>query len=594
MCPSCELRSGITVLVRQCSSGAAAFAAVSLAGLLALTPDIARAQNVAPAAAQSAQSSSTPVAHPHTPPARASGGAPAKAEAGARPATRAAPPAAAAAAAAAPARAQSVAPPEPFTFATVERLARQRAAQPYKNRSPRLPTRLARLNYDQYREIRFRPNDALWRGQSLFEVQLFHRGFNFDRRVEISQVVDGVVYPLRYTPAWFQFGRLTDLPTHMPADLGFAGFRVHYPLQTPAYKDELIVFLGASYFRVLGRNQVYGLSARGLAINTAATAGEEFPWFTDFWLVRPKQADQRTVTIYALLDSESIAGAYQFEVRPGNITQVEVSATLFPRRAIDKLGLAPLTSMYLYGTDPAGHRFDDFRPQVHDSDGLMMHTGNGAWLWRPLCTPRQLAVNRFMDDHPRGFALSQRDRDFNDYQDPDAQFQRRPSYWIQPLGDWGRGGVELVEIPTDEEIHDNIVAYWVPSAAVEATKPLHVGYLLYAHLGSPEWPPGGRAIGTRTESVALGGTKRDDVRRYVVDFAGGDLDGLDRTQPLRANVSANGGKIDQVTVERLQANGAWRVSFRAIPGKPRQPMDLRCYLTLYGEALSETWIFQTS
>ena len=478
-------------------------------------------------------------------------------------------------------------PPEVFGFATVQRIARERAMHAYENRSTHIPQVLAKLSYDQYRDLRFRRNYALWHNQSLFEVQFFHRGFNFDRRVSISEVSEGVARPIEYNPAWFEFGRLARVATKLPQDLGFAGFRVHYPLQTPAYKDEVIVFLGASYFRVLGRNQSYGLSARGLAINTATTAGEEFPWFTDFWLVKP-QTEQRTLTIYALLDSESITGAYQFEVRPGRVTQVEVTSELYPRKAIEKLGIAPLTSMFLYGEDQSGHRFDDYRPEVHDSDGLMAQTGGGEWLWRALVNPRELRVNRYMDEHPKGFGLIQRDRDFNHYQDAESNFQRRPSYWIQPLGDWAKGGVELVEIPTDEEIHDNIVAYWVPSAAVEASKPLKFAYLLSSHSDSATWPPGGKAIATRT----TGAGSREDVRRVIIDFAGGDLDGLDRTQPVRAYVSANGGRVDTVTVERITETGAWRVTFRVVPSKAKQAVDIRCYLTLYGEALTETWMDQ--
>lgn len=482
---------------------------------------------------------------------------------------------------------------QPFGFASVVQLARERAAQPYRNRSPPLPDRLAHLTYDQYQSIRFRPHFALWRNQSLFEVQFFHRGFNFDRRVDISEVVNGVVHPIHYNRAWFDFGRMTELARHLPVNLGFAGFRIHYPLQTPTYKDELIAFLGASYFRVLGRNEVYGLSARGLAIDTASTSGEEFPWFTDFWLVKPTQPEQRTLTIYALLDSPSVAGAYQFVIVPGNITQVTVSSRLYPRRRIAKLGVAPLTSMFLYGEDPSGHRFKDYRPEVHDSDGLMMQRGGGEWLWRPLMNPLDLQVNRFMDQHPQGFGLSQRDRDFRHYLDDQAQFQRRPSYWVQPLGDWGKGGVELVEIPTDEEIHDNIDSYWVPSQPVERGKPLRFDYVLSAYMGSPLWPPGGRAIATRTGDLAIGGVRPDDGSRQVMlDFAGGDLDGLDGTQPLKANVSANGGRVDQIVVQRIPETGYWRVTFRVVPSKPKQPVDLKCYLTLYGEALTETWIYQ--
>jgi glucans biosynthesis protein len=249
----------------------------------------------------------------------------------------------------------------------------------------------------------------------LFEIQFFHRGYLTRQRVNIFEVAAATVSPIEYNPRLYTFGRMAK-PPKLAASLGFAGFRVHYPLQTPAYRDELLVFLGASYFRVLGRNQHYGASARGLAIDTGAPSGEEFPTFTDFWLVRP-QPTERTLTIYALLDSKSVAGAYQFEIRPGAVTQVEVHGELYPRRAIAKLGVAPLTSMFFFGEDASGRRFDDFRPQVHDSDGLLAETGQGQWIWRPLANPRELRVNRFMDENPRGFGLIQRERDFARYAD---------------------------------------------------------------------------------------------------------------------------------------------------------------------------------
>jgi periplasmic glucans biosynthesis protein len=478
----------------------------------------------------------------------------------------------------------------PFSFVAVQKLAQELASRPLENRSSKMPPQLAKLGYDQFRDIRFKRENALWHDQALFEVQFFHRGFNFDRRVNISEVMnDGKVRPVVYSPALFDFGRLVKPMTNLPPDTGFAGFRVHFPLHTPAYKDELIVFLGASYFRVLGRNQIYGLSARGLAIDTGSKSGEEFPYFTDFWLVRP-DPQSRVLQIYALLDSESVTGAYRFEIRPGAATQVEVSSVLYPRKAIEKLGIAPLTSMFLFGENPAGRRFDDFRPEVHDSDGLNSQTGAGEWLWRPLINPIELSINRFSDEHPRGFGLAQRDRDFAHYQDDESKFQRRPSYWVTPLGDWGKGGIELVEIPTDEEIHDNIVAYWVPSAPVEARKPLKYSYLLTSYSQSYLWPPGGRAIATRTGSAAVGGYKSDTARRVVVDFAGGDLDGLDPTQPVQATVTGRGGGIEDVTVQRLPETGAWRAAFRVNP-QGKQPVDLRCYLTLYGEALTESWTY---
>ena len=481
--------------------------------------------------------------------------------------------------------------PQPFAFADVQQLAQQRAAHDYRPMPDALPAALANLSYDQYRDIRFRPESALWRGQSLFEVQFFHRGYHVRQRVNIVEVTGAGASPVAYNPQFFTFGPLLRLPK-AAANLGFAGFRVHYPLHSPAYKDELIVFLGASYFRVLGRNQHYGASARALAIDTAAPGGEEFPAFTDFWLVRPQPAD-RVLTIYALLDGKSVAGAYQFQIRPGATTQVEVHCGLYPRRAIGKLGVAPLTSMFLYGEEGAARRFDDYRPQVHDSDGLMTETGHGEWIWRPLANPRELRVNRFMDENPRGFGLIQRERDFNRYQDVEAQYQSRPSYWVEPLGDWGKGGVELVEIPSDEEIHDNMVAYWVPAQAPAAGKPLSFSYLLSAYTQSPHWPPGGRVVATRSGKPAMGDNKGHfpaGARRMLVDFAGGDLDGLDGAQPVKADVGAENGQIEAVTVQRL-ASGVWRVTFVVTP-KLRQPVDLRCYLTLYGEGLTETWVYQ--
>ncbi|MFI4895632.1 MAG: glucan biosynthesis protein [Steroidobacterales bacterium] len=476
------------------------------------------------------------------------------------------------------------APVQAFGFETVQHLAQQRADQPYHEHNDRLPESLAKLSYDDYREIRFRPEDALWRSQSLFEVQFFHLGSSYDKRVNINEVTDQGVVPVRYDPALFDFGK-NPTPKDLPANLGFAGLRVHYPLQTAEYKDELIAFLGASYFRVLGRGQSYGASPRGLAINVASTDGEEYPYFSDFWLVRPS-ATEHTMTIYALLDSPSLAAAYRFEIRPGTTTDVEVTATLYARKDIQKLGVAPLTSMFLYGEE---HRrqFDDYRPEVHDSDGLLMNTGGGEWLWRPLVNPRALRVSSFSDDHPRGFGLSQRDRDFSHYQDEEAHYQRRPSYWIAPLGDWGKGKIELVEIPTDEDIHDNIVSYWVPAAHAVPHKPMSFVYLLSAYTYSPRWPPGGRALATRTAAVH---GRSDSSRRILIDFAGGDLDTLGASLPVRAELNAHNGDVDSVSVQRLTENGIWRVSFRLTP-KGSQVSDLRCYLTLYGEALTETWTY---
>ena len=484
--------------------------------------------------------------------------------------------------------------PGPFTFAKVQELARQRAAREFRAPPTNLPAALANLTYDQYRDIRFRPTSALWRDKSLFEVQFFHRGYRVRQRVNIYEVTSAGAGLVEYSPRLFTFGRLKT--PKASTEVGFAGFRVHFPLQTPNYKDELLVFLGASYFRVLGRNQHYGISARGLAIDTGSQSGEEFPTFTDFWLVRPQPTD-RSLTVYALLDSKSVAGAYQFEIRPGEITQVEVHCDLFPRRAIAKLGVGALTSMFLFGEDGTGRRFDDFRPQVHDSDGFMAETGHGQWLWRPLANPRELRVNRFMDENPQAFGLIQRDRNFAHYQDVESQYQARPSYWVQPLGNWGKGGVELVEIPSDEEIHDNIVAYWVPDGPVNGGKPLSFAYLLSAFAENPSWPPGGRVVAIRSGNPAVGDNRGHfgpGARRLLFEFAGGELDGLDGSQPVKAELTAENGQIDALTVQRVPQSRVWRVALVVTPRAKKPVVDLRGYLTLYGEVLTETMVYQWS
>ena len=524
-----------------------------------------------PAAAQPAPPSPSRAAQPHPAPPRPSQAAPSKSPPAQTPSSQAL----------------------TFGFANVRQLAKERASREYRPPSQALPASLANLTYDQYRDIRFRPTSALWRGQAMFEVQFFHRGYQIRQRVNIYDVDAGEPVEIEYNPRAFTYGRLVK-PPRAPANLGYAGFRIHYPLQTPTYKDELLVFLGASYFRVLGRNQHYGLSARGLAIDTGLPSGEEFPTFTDFWLVRPQPTD-RALTIYALLDSRSVAGAYRFDLRPGDVTQVEVHSELYPRRPIAKLGVAPLTSMFFFGENDGGRHFDDYRPQVHDSDGLMSETGQGQWLWRPLANPRDLRVNRFIDENPHGFGLIQRERSFGHYEDAESQYETRPSYWVQPLGNWGKGGVELVEIPSEEEIHDNMVAYWVPAQSPAAGKPVSFAYLLSAFAENPRWPPGGRVIATRSSNPAMGDNKghfAPGARRILIDYAGGELDGLAGAQPVKAELSAENGQIDALTVQRVPASGAWRVAFVVTP-KPRHPsVDLHCYLTLYGEVLTETWVYQ--
>ena len=358
-----------------------------------------------------------------------------------------------------------------FGLEDVAKRAKQLAASAYADPRGNVPRWLLDLNYDQYRDIRFRPERALWHDRKLpFSVQFFHPGFFYDRTVIIHVVSgSGAVSPVNFSPDQFDYGR-NNFEGRVPQDLGYAGFRIHYPIKSTSYHDEVAAFLGASYFRAVGRDQVYGLSARGVAINTALSSGEEFPWFREFWLVQPAPGAQE-LTLYALLDSPSATGAYRFVVAPGPQTHVDVEMRLFPRTPLGKLGIAPLTSMFLHGENGAGE-VADYRPEVHDSDGLLVSASSGEWLWRPLQNPQDLSVTSFELVSPRGFGLVQRDRDFDHYQDIEARPDLRPSAWVQPKGEWGAGRVELVEIPTRNDTNNNIVAYWVPQATASTNTPV--------------------------------------------------------------------------------------------------------------------------
>jgi len=363
-----------------------------------------------------------------------------------------------------------------FGFDDVAQRAKDLAAVPFK-KGPGLPKELLGLDYDHYRDIRYRSDRFLWRKAGLpFEIAFFHPGLYYDQPVKINEIDAQGVHEIAFNPDDFDYGS-NKFDTSRLRGVGFAGFRVHYPLNTTKYKDEVLVFLGASYFRALGKGQLYGASARGLAIDTATSSGEEFPRFVQFWIERPAAA-AKELTIYALLDSRRAAGAYRFVVKPGVETAVQVKARLFLREAVGKLGIAPLTSMFFFGENQRPP-YEDYRPEVHDSDGLSVHAGNGEWIWRPLVNPKRLLVTSFATTDPAGFGLMQRDRQFLHYEDTEVHHESRPSVWIEPVGKWGAGRVELVQIPAPDETNDNIVAYWVPDAVPRPKEPYDFEYRLW-------------------------------------------------------------------------------------------------------------------
>jgi periplasmic glucans biosynthesis protein len=467
-----------------------------------------------------------------------------------------------------------------FDRSSIRQLARELAGKAYKAPSETLPEKFSDIDYDHYRAIRFLPERALWRGEKLpFEVQFFHRGFFYKNRVELFEVKNGDASKIVYHPDLFSFGDLS--PPGPDVDLGFAGFRLHAPINRPDYYDEVCVFLGASYFRAVAKGQLYGLSARGLAINTGQAKGEEFPFFKAFWIEKPG-AGANSILVHALLDSESAAAAYHFTIRPGDTTVFDVETAIYPRVDLDHPGLAPMTSMFFFGPNDRKD-VDDFRPSVHDSDGLAMFNGRGEQLWRPLHNPRDLQVSSFSDQSPRGFGLMQRQKDFAAYQDLESKFEERPSLWAEPIGDWGEGVVKLLEIPTKEEIHDNIACFWHPKAPLGAKAEHAFTYRLHWGNGAPNQNALARfsrtGIGARGENAAI----------FVLDLIGERLKSVD-PQSLRGVVTADKGKIQNIVTQPNPAIRGWRLSFELL--KEKTPVELRALLMQDDEAVSETWVYR--
>ena len=484
---------------------------------------------------------------------------------------------------------------KPFGYREAVEKARRLALKPFQQ-PPKLPEPIAKIDYDQWRQIRFNPKEALWlKDKSPFHVEFFHLGWLFNRRVKINVVEPGKVVPVKFSPQMFTFGKNNFNPNVLK-DLGFAGFRLDYPINIPTYYDEFAVFLGASYFRAVGRNEHYGLSARALAIDTALPSAEEFPWFKEFWLVRPGPKDT-AMTLYALLDSPSLSGAYKFVIRPGKATLFDVTATLFLRKQVQKLGMAPLTSMFFYGEDTNCRPDNDFRPQVHDSDGLQISSSTGEWIWRPLINPKSLLVTSFQLTDPKGFGLFQRDVNFADYQDLEANYQMRPSAWIIPKRGFGKGRVELVEIPSNAEMYDNIVSYWVPAVSPMPGKAATFSYEIKWGPAQIANPPPGRVVATRT---AAGKGNKKGTKMYIIDFKGGKLATVPATAKLEADISAGGGEVVEHHIVRNRYIDGWRLVFNVRktektpdPAKKsiNRPLELRADLRLGNEVLTETWSF---
>lgn len=468
----------------------------------------------------------------------------------------------------------------PFSRQTVLDAARTLASSAYTAPAT-APQGLTNLDYSTYRAIRYRPAAAVWgQAPTRFSIQMFAPGSIYAQPVDVMVVESGMARPAPFDADRFD----TPSPeiSRLLSQIGrFAGFRLHYPINRDDLAEEFLAFQGASYFRAVSRDQTYGLSARGLALGVGEPDGEEFPVFRRFWIERPS-AGATSMVVHALLDSPSVTGAYRFGIYPGVRTAMEVSATLFPRVALDHVGLGCLTSMFMHGPiDPPDR--PDFRPSVHDSLGLAIHTGTGERIWRPLSNPGALQFSAFVDRSPRGFGLAQRARSFEAFEDLEARYETRPSAWVEPDGDWGEGHVQLVEIPSDHEGNDNIVAYWRPATALPAGQPLEFGYLL-------TWPDNLQAGAGMAQVLrsAAGVTLGERRPQIVIDYSN------PRRLPAEAvtlDFSPSGEGGIEAHVGPNAVTGGLRV-YLTLRSRNTTPIEVRVRPRVGEEAIGETWLYR--
>jgi glucans biosynthesis protein len=486
---------------------------------------------------------------------------------------------------------------EDVGFESIQSRARDLANKPYvpPNRDA-LPAWMNELSYDQYRDIRFNSDQALWATEKLpFRAMFFHPGYLFREPVVLNEFTSTHQQQIRLSEAFFNYGPLIKKHGDLPPEGGFAGFRLHSPLNSPDHFDELAVFQGASYWRALGKNQRYGISSRGIAVNTGTDGtSEEFPGFREFWLRKP-DADDTQVRFYALLDGPSYSGAYAFKVNPGNVTIMDVRVVLFARNAVQRLGIAPMSSMFWFGEN-SRRRFDDFRPEVHDSDGLSIRMGNGERLWRPISNDTGKLEFSFFDmEKCDGFGLLQRDRRFSAYEDGEASYHLRPSLWVEPTSEWGPGRVMLMEIPATNELNDNTVAMWEPARTPQPGDRVEFSYRQHWTMNPDPSDADGYVVATRTGVHDW----QPEQRTITVEFAGNALNQAGES-PLTPLVQAVGTgservKIQGITVQSMPEQ-RWRVAFQILPAIEGEklsdvgPVELRCCIKRGENFLTETWV----
>jgi glucans biosynthesis protein len=185
--------------------------------------------------------------------------------------------------------------------------------------------------------------------------------------------------------------------------------------------------------------------------------------------------------------------------------------------------------------------------------------------------------------------LLQRDRDFASYQDLFNPYHRVPSVWVEPKGNWGDGEMHLVELSTQKEAADNIVAFWDPAVKPQSLQPFRFAYRLHWTRENDRQLSENRVISTRIGAD----TSNPRWRQIAIDFSGSKLDTIPEKAPPHAiaTCSENAAIVDnQVFRNPIEKN--WRVILKLEP-KPnnKDPVDIRCTLKNGKEVVSETWTY---
>ncbi|MFM7604578.1 MAG: glucan biosynthesis protein [Prosthecobacter sp.] len=472
--------------------------------------------------------------------------------------------------------------------ASLEKVAAQLASQPYVAPSQKLDPFFEALKYDGHRDIRYQPSKALFSDiGDVYRLEFFHPGWMFKKPVRFFTVREGVTSAVPFDRSLFDYGKLV-VPPGVVNPEGYAGFRVLAPEALQKRRMEFLVFMGASYFRAVTTELGYGISARGVAVNTIGGEPEEFPDFTHFWFEAPKPG-AGSIKLLALLNGPSITGAYEFESTPGRTTLMKIKATLHLRRPVKMLGIAPFSSMFWFGENSHPKPYD-FRPEVHDSDGLQVEIEGGPTIWRPLDVSRDMRLSLFETDKLKGFGLAERDRDFNHFQDLEANYHRRPAVWVEPVSGFGAGAVTLVELSTGEETWDNIVAMWIPKNLPNTPAvPLRLAYNLH---WLDQHEPGKLC---QVLSTRRGFVMDSDDHLYVIDFSAGK-----QVAPAKAewlpdidlHVNSGDAKILDKRVMRNAETGGWRAFFKLDVPEKTQLLEMTSELKEGEKVISERWMYQ--